>query len=152
MVSPALIFGQSTGGLLLGQTSKAAATSKLGWELARFGIRVGTAVGSVLLGYKYLVESGLIERGAEQFGTGYGTGLPKAYYQAQTEVLPKLKELEAQEYVRQSPVYSQVEIENIWREAEAKAQAYQYYSPYYTGSPSATEKANTKMPYTPRIM
>lgn len=136
-------------------TAKASSTSKFGqglaYEFAKSAVKIGGAVASTLLGYKYLVDSGYIERGAEQFGTGYGHSLPKAYYESQVETMPLMEELKSSLYEQNAPTYTGVSIANIWAEAQAKAEAYSHYQPYYSGEASETQKASTKMPYRPRF-
>lgn len=110
-----------------------------------FALKVGGAVAAPLLGYKYLTESGLIEEGARQFGTGYGTGLPHAYLAAQEETMPILKELERIEYQRQAPYYQQGAYDYSYAQEAARQQARLDYS---TSSSSVTVKTtDIKMPY-----
>ena len=89
------------------------------------------------LGYNVYGEPhSLVSRGAAQFGVGYGGALPGAYYEGQTEYLPKLKQLEAEAYADVQGIYQAVKANELKKEAALKAQLYQEYAPVYSGSSS----------------
>lgn len=114
-----VLLGISTPSLILGQSKFAAGTGKAGamnalkYELirtggtvARVGLSIGTAGWVALETYRQLTtpraEAGnmsYIERGAEQFGVGYGRGLPQSYYETQQKIMPSMKLLEAESEV-----------------------------------------------------
>lgn len=162
MISPSMAFGLSNMGMVLGSShTSAVSRAAIGWDLLRFGLKVGGTLAAAVGTYTYLTNENLpiqgtnrteslIGRGARQFGESYFGSGPEAYYQGQVEVLPKQTAMEAELYAANAPTYTQAAVDREWAIAQAKAEAYQAMQPYYTQTETA--KATTKMPYTPRIL
>lgn len=84
----------------------------------------------------------LTEYNALLFGSGYGTGLPTAYLEAQRTTQPELAKLTAENYAKLAPIYMEVERLKMWDEAKTRREISDYYAEV-----EKTEKANVKMPY-----
>lgn len=93
-----------------------------------------------------------IERGARQFGSGYGTGLPLAYYESQKETQPKMAQLEQD--VAESMLEQEMEL-RLQREMIKAAQdqaVYEYKKSIEIDSSQTQKTGDTKLPFSISII